>query len=64
MYIKVRKYYNKEIHSHFYEYCIHAANHVVMGLSDWLYGDKAEAITTAIKLAVDLDIEYRENKNE
>ena len=62
MYIKVRKYYDYKICRHFYEYCIHAANHVVMGLSDWLYDNKAEAVTTAIKLAIDLDIDYREAK--
>ncbi len=60
MYIKVRKYYEVRTCCHFYEYCIHAANHVVMGLSDWLYRDRAEAVITAIKLAIDLDIDYRE----
>lgn len=60
MYIKVRLYYDECDHLSYYEYCIFAANHVVMGLSDWLYSDKAEAVETAKKLATDLKIEYRE----
>lgn len=61
MYIKVRLYYDVSEFSFYHEYCIFAANHVVMGLSDWLYTDKAEAIKTAKKLATKLGIEYREN---
>ncbi|KKK95912.1 hypothetical protein LCGC14_2668070, partial [marine sediment metagenome] len=40
MYIKVRIYYDDRDLLFYYEYCIFAANHVVMGLSDWLYADK------------------------
>ena len=60
MYIKVRIYYDDRDLLFYYEYCIFAANHVVMGLSNWLYADKVEAIATAVKLAINLDIEYRE----
>ena len=60
MYIKVRPYYDANDLSFYYEYCILAANNVVMALSDWLYKDKAEAIRAAKKLAAKLKIRFQE----
>ncbi len=61
MYIKIRPYFDYHRTELRYEFCILAANNVMMCLSDGTYDSKAEAATVAKKLAKKFNIEYREN---